>query len=320
MKAARRLRYGPPAVIEVEDVPVPVPGVGELLVRVHAATISRTDCALLAGTPFPIRFGTGLRRPRRTTLGTDVAGRVEAVGAGVERFRVGDAVWGLNDMGIGSHAEWLVVAQDASIDVMPAHLDFAEAAACLEGAWYACSIAARAGLAAGGRVLINGATGAIGSALLQVCVARGATVTAVGNTRNLDLLRELGAARVIDYERADFTQDDAVYDYVFDAVGRSTFGACRRLLAPRGVYVSSEAGPGWQNLPLALITPWFGGRRVVFPLPTDRKAFLAEIHRLTSARRFRAVIDRTVTIDGVREAYEYVASGQKTGAVVLKLA
>lgn len=172
----------------------------------------------------------------------------------------------------------------------------------------------------GPRVLIIGATGAIGSALLQVCVARGADVTAVGNSRNLDPLRALGATRVIDYERTDVTRDELVYDYVFDAVGKSTFGACRHLLEPGGVYVSSDLGSGGQNLVLALVTPWVGRRRVVFPLPIDRTAFLETIHRLTSEGRLRAVVDRTVSLDGIRDAYAYAASGQKTGAVVLKLA
>lgn len=320
MRAATRRRYGGPAVIRVDDVPVPEPGDDELLVRVHASTVGRTDCALLAATPFIMRFGTGLLRPRNHTLGTDFAGQVEAVGARVDRFQVGDRVWGLNDMGLRSHAEYLAISQHETIGAMPPHLDFEEAAACLEGAWYACSIVERAGMSPGRRVLINGATGAIGSALLQVCVARGADVTAVGNTRNLDLLRALGAHRVIDYERTDFTLDDGVYDSVFDAVGKSTFGACRHLLEPGGVYVSSDLGPGGQNLVLALVTPWVGRRRVVFPLPIDRKAFLETIHRLTSEGRFRAVIDRTVSLDGIREAYAYAASGQKTGALIVKLA
>ncbi|WP_437622748.1 NAD(P)-dependent alcohol dehydrogenase [Sorangium sp. So ce1151] len=319
MRAARRERYGSPAVIRIEDVAVPTPADDELLIRVHAATVNRTDCALLSASPFIMRFMTGLRRPRNTTLGTDFAGRVEAIGSRVSRFAVGDAVWGIDDLGAGSHAEYLVISRDASVARMPTGLSFEEAAACIEGAWYAHSILERAALEKGRRVLINGATGAIGSALLQMCVYRGATVTAVGNTRNLELLRSLGADRVINYEQADFTRDDQVYDYVFDAVGKSTFGACKRLLAPRGVYVSTEPGPGWQNPFLALLTPALGGKRVVFPIPVDRKAFLEVMGRLVTERQFRPVIDRTVTLDAIQEAYAYAASGQKTGNVVLKL-
>ncbi|WP_437655099.1 NAD(P)-dependent alcohol dehydrogenase [Sorangium sp. So ce1182] len=319
MRAARRERYGSPAVIRIEDVAVPTPADDELLIRVHAATVSRTDCALLSASPFIMRFMTGLRRPRIKTLGTDFAGRVEAIGSRVGGFAVGDDVWGINDLGAGSHAEYLVISEDASVARMPTGMSFEDAAACIEGAWYAHSILERAALEKDRRVLINGATGAIGSALLQMCVYRGATVTAVGSTRNLELLRSLGAHRVIDYEQADFTRDDQVYDYVFDAVGKSTFGACKRLLAPRGVYVSTELGPGGQNPFLALFTPALGGKRVVFPIPIDRKAFLKVMGRLVTERQFRPVIDRTVTLDAIQEAYAYAASGQKTGNVVLKL-
>lgn len=319
MRAARRDRYGTPEVIRIEDVAVPTPADDEILVRVHAATVSRTDCALLAAQPFIMRFMTGLRRPRNRALGTDFAGRVEAIGSRVRSFAVGDEVWGINDLGAGSHAEYLVISADDSVARMPSGVSFEEAAACIEGAWYAYSVTQRAGLERDRRVLINGATGAIGSALLQICVHLGATVTAVGNTRNLELLKSLGAARVIDYEQTDFTRDDQVYDYVFDAVGKSTFGACKRLLTPRGVYVSSEPGPGWQNPLLALVTPALGGQRVVFPIPIDRKAFLEVMGRLVTERHFRPVIDRTVTLDAIQEAYAYAASGQKTGSVALNL-
>lgn len=298
---------------------VPTPADGEILVRVHAATVSRTDCALLSASPFIMRFVAGLRRPRTKTLGTDFAGRVEAIGARVRSFAVGDDVWGINDLGAGSHAEYLVISGDDSVARMPTGLSFEGAAACIEGAWYAHSIIERAALEKDRRVLINGATGAIGSALLQMSVHLGATVTAVGNTKNLELLRSLGADRVINYEQADFTRDDQVYDYVFDAVGSSTFGACKRMLTPKGVYVSSEPGPGWQNPFLAVLTPALGGKRVVFPIPIDRKAFLEVMGRLITGHHFRPVIDRTVTLDAVQEAYAYVASGQKTGSVVLKL-
>lgn len=319
MRAARRERYGPPEVIRVEDVAVPTPADDELLVQVHAATVSRTDCALLSASPFFMRFLTGVRRPTIQTLGTDFAGRVAAIGARISDFQVGDKVWGINDLGARSHAEYLVISGSDSVARMPTGLSFEEAAACIEGAWYAYSLIDKVTVTKGTRVLLNGATGAIGSALLQLSVHFGATVTAVGNTKNLNLLKSLGAERVIDYEHADFTQDDQIYDYVFDAVGKSSFGACKHLLTPKGVYISSELGPGWQNPLLALITPALGGKRVVFPIPIARSAFLEVMHGLAAEHHFRPVIDRTFTLDAIAEAYAYVASGQKTGSVVLKL-
>lgn len=320
MRAATRHRYGPPEVIRIEQLDVPAPRAGELLVRVHAATVSRTDCALLTAEPFIMRFVTGFRRPNRATLGTDFAGRVEAVGAGVSRFAPGDDVWGIDDTGAQSHAEYLRVPASAAVAPMPAGPSHAEAAACLEGAWYAYSALERAGFRRSSKVLINGATGAIGSALLQLAVDRGARVTAVGDAKNASLLSSLGAERVLDYERTDFTRDPGEYDYVFDAVGKSTFGACKPLLGPKGVYVSTELGPGWQNPWLALLTPALGGPRVVFPIPIERERFLAAIGSLVLQRRFRPIIDRAYTLDAVREAYTYVASGRKTGSVILNLA
>ena len=319
MRAARYESYGTPEVIHVEDIEIPTPADDELLVRVHATTVSRSDCAILAAHPFFMRLFTGLWAPARRTLGTDFAGRVEAVGARVTKYAVGDVVWGFEELGASSHAEYLVIAEGAAVDQMPQGLDFKDAAACLEGAFYAWSFLNKVEVGSGVHVLINGATGAIGSALLQLCVDAGTTVTAVGDTKHLEWLRSLRAGRVIDYMTQDFTADTATYDYVFDAVGKSTFGRCRRLLKPRGVYISSELGSGWQNLFLPMITRLLGQKRVIFPIPEDKPGFLAHMHELARFGRFRPVIDRTFRLESIREAYAYAASGQKTGCVILDL-
>jgi NADPH:quinone reductase-like Zn-dependent oxidoreductase len=187
----------------------------------------------------------------------------------------------------------------------------------MEGAFYAWSYLNKVKVFHESRVMINGATGAIGSALLQLCVDAGAAVTAVGDTKNLDRLSSLGAARLIDYLKDDFTHDTATYDYVFDAVGKSTFRRCQRILKPGGVYMSSELGPGWQNLLLPPITRLVGGKRVIFPVPEDKPGFFARMHELVRTGRFRPVIDRSLPLDSIREAYVYAASGQKTGCVIL---
>ncbi len=317
MRAARYESYGAPEAIHIEDIETPTPADGELLVRVRAATVNRTDCAILAAHPFFMRMFTGLWTPKRRTLGTDFAGRVEAVGARVTRYAAGDLVWGFEELGASSHAEHLVIAEDAAVARMPPELDFKDAAACLEGAFYAWSFLNKVKVGPTTHVIINGATGAIGSALLQLCVDAGATVTAVGDTKNLDRLRSLRATRVIDYLTEDFTDDTATYDYVFDAVGKSTFGRCRRLLRPGGVYMSSELGPGWQNLVLPTITGLCRQKRVIFPIPEDKPGFFAHMHELARSGRFCPVIDRTFRLDSIREAYAYVAAGQKTGCVVV---
>jgi NADPH:quinone reductase-like Zn-dependent oxidoreductase len=319
MKAAYRSRYGPPEVLEVRDVPTPVPAPDEVLVRVHAATVSRTDCGGLWGAPFVYRFFTGLRRPRHTATGCDFAGEVEAVGKDVTTFRWGDRVWGFDDNSAGTHAQYVTFPTSQAIMPMPAGLDYAQAVACAEGAHYAVNFLRKVPAEPKRTALVNGATGAIGSAVVQLLVNAGVSVTAVCATPQVALVRALGPDRVIDYLNEDFTAGDARYDFVIDAVGKSTFGRCRRVLKRRGRYVSSELGPGAQNLFLAMVTPLLGGKSVRFPLPLDIKASMSRITALVEEGRFRPVIDRTYPLEEIRDAFSYVASGQKIGNVILRL-
>jgi NADPH:quinone reductase-like Zn-dependent oxidoreductase len=234
MKAAVRTRYGPPEVVRVAEVEQPAPRDGQVLVRVHATTVNRTDCGLRAAQPFIYRFFTGLRRPRLTVLGNEFAGEVEAVGRGVTAFRPGDRVFGFDATRFGAHAEYLATAADGQIATIPDALSFEQAAASTEGSHYALSMIRAARVRRGQDVLVYGATGAIGSAAVQLLKALGAEVTAVCATAHLDLVRGLGADRVVDYTAGDFTRDTRRYDVVLDAVGKSTFGRCRRLLKPGG--------------------------------------------------------------------------------------
>ncbi|HEX6469746.1 MAG TPA: NAD(P)-dependent alcohol dehydrogenase [Streptosporangiaceae bacterium] len=271
MKAAAHTRYGLPEVVRVRDVARPAVGDRDVLVRVHATTVNRTDCAYRAARPLFMRLLTGLTRPRRTILGTEFAGVVEVVGRGVTSFAVGDRVFGYNEGAFGAHAEYLSVPENGSIATVPAGVTFEQAAASTEGAHYALAFIRHAGAQAGQDVLVYGATGGIGSAAVQLLKSLGVTVTAVCAAENLALVRGLGADRVVDYTAGDFTRDEQSYDAVFDAVGKSTFGRRRRLLKPGGVYVSSELGPWAQNLILALVTPLLRGRTVRFPLPRDNR-------------------------------------------------
>lgn len=323
MRAAVHSRYGPPEVVTVADVEAPTPGAGELLVRVHASTVNRTDCAYRSGTPFLARFVSGMPRPRAKVWGTEFAGTVEAVGGEVTKFVAGERVFGYVEGSFGTHAELLTVAQDASVAAIPDGVDFPHAAAATEGAHYALAFIRRGRLRSGQRVLVNGATGAIGSAAVQLAVSVGATVTAVTDTDHLGLVRELGAERVVDHLRVDYTRDDQRHDAVFDTVGKSTFGACRRLLVPGGVYLSSELGPGWQNPALALLTPalrhtpLLGGRHVAFPYPTHDQAMIARLAALLERGELRPVLDRTYALESVVDAYRYVETGRKVGSVIL---
>ena len=309
-------RYGPPEVLRVEDVERPGPAEDEILIRVHASTVNRTDCHRRAAKPFFWRFFAGLLRPRRRILGGEVAGEVEAVGVAVTGFAVGDAVFGTSGPRLGAHAEYLCRRETGLIAHKPADLSFEEAAAVPDGALSALTCLRRAGLQAGQSILVYGASGSIGTAAVQLARHFGADVTAVCNTKNLELVRSLGADRVIDYTQEDFTQNGQTYHVVFDAVGKLTFGRCKSSLKSGGIYVATD---GLRNFPLGLWTSRFGDKQVSLPLPASKKEDLLFLAELIESGRYRPVIDRMYPLEDVIEAARYVETEQKTGNVVLML-
>jgi NADPH:quinone reductase-like Zn-dependent oxidoreductase len=320
MRAAVHTRYGPPDVIRILDVEKPAPVDNEVLVKVHAATVNRTDSGYRSGKPFISRFFTGLPRPRATVLGNEFAGEVEAVGAGVTLFQVGDRVFGFKGSAFGpfgGHAEYLTIAEDGPVATMSASWSYDEAAPSTEGSHYALSAMRGAKIRSGQDVLVYGATGAIGSAAVQLLKSLGARVTAVCDTEHLELVKGLGADKVIDYTAEDFTKDDQTYDAVFDAVGKSSFGRCRRLLKPRGIYTSADAGPYWQNAALILVTPLLRGRKVVFAFPKIDQAMVRYFKELIESGAFKPLVDRRYPLDQIVEAYRYVETGRKIGNVVI---
>jgi NADPH:quinone reductase-like Zn-dependent oxidoreductase len=252
-------------------------------------------------------------------LGNEFAGEIEAVGMSVKSFQPGDKVFGYNDITFGAHAEYMVMAEDGPVTTMPAGLTFEEAAPITEGGHYAlCDIRA-AKVGKDQKVLINGATGAIGSAAVQLCHYFGAEVTAVCATPHLELVKSLGAIKVIDYTNQDFTKLNMTFDFVFDAVGKSTFGNCIPLLKKNGIYISTELGPGGQNPFLALITPLLGGKKLLFPIPTISKQDVIFLKELVEIGQFKPVIDRSYLLEQTVEAAVYVETGQKTGNVVIRI-
>jgi NADPH:quinone reductase-like Zn-dependent oxidoreductase len=318
MKAAVHTRYGPPEVVQVTEIDKPTIKADELLIKVHATTVNRTDCGFRAGKPFIVRFFSGLTRPRATVLGNEFAGVVEAIGSEVRSFEVGDRVFGYNE-GFGAHAEYLSIPESRPLATMPKNLDFEEAAPSTEGSHYALSFIRAAKIQAGQDVLVYGATGAIGSAAVQLLNALGANVTAVCSTENVELVKGLGPERVIDYMVKDFTKDWESYDVVLDAVGKSSFDQCKPLLRPTGIYLSSDLGPRSQNPILALITPILGGKRVKFPIPRQDQDMARHFKELIESGKFKPVIDRTYPLDQIVEAYQYVETGQKIGNVVISI-
>jgi NADPH:quinone reductase-like Zn-dependent oxidoreductase len=320
MKAAVYDHYGGPDVVRVAEVAKPRAAAHELLVRAAATTVNRTDCGYRAAKPLILRFLTGLTRPKRTVLGTEFAGTVEAVGPDVTAFEVGDRVFGYLEGRFGAHAEYLTVPDDATVAAMPASVSFDEAAASFEGAHYALANIRGAKIRSGQDVLVHGGTGAIGSAAIQLLKSLGAHVTATCSTPHLAVVRGLGADRVVDHTTVDFTNDEQRYDVVFDAVGKSSFRRCKRLLKPKGVYLSTDLGPFPQNPILALITPLLGGRRVVFPIPKHDQTMVTYIGGLLESGDLRPLIDRRYPLDQIVDAYRYVETGQKIGNVVIRFA
>jgi NADPH:quinone reductase-like Zn-dependent oxidoreductase len=318
MKAAVSTRYGPPKVVKICEVAKPAPGAGDVLVRVHATTVSRSDCGMRRGHPFFIRALTGLFRPRNTILGMDFAGEVEAVGAGVTSFAPGDRVFGLSPDSYGAHAEYLCVPEKGPIAAMPAGLDHAEAVLC-EGAWYANTYLEDFDLRPGQSILIYGASGAIGTAAVQLAKARGAEVTAVASTQHMDLVKTLGADHAVDYTAGDFTAIGQTYDFVLDAVGKTSYFECRPLLKPDGRFSATDLGPAWQNIWLPIWMSMTGRRRVTFPMPNCSKALIEFIRTRMETGELRAVIDRRYRLDDIVEAYRYVETAKKTGIVVIEM-
>lgn len=319
MKAAIHTKYGPPEVVKLMEIDKPVPKKNEILIKVIATTVNRTDCGFRSAQYFVSRFFSGLLRPKFKTLGNEFAGVIEAVGKKVTSFTIGDKVFGYNDYKFGAHAEYMILAEDEAIAKMPENLTFIEAAPLTEGGHYAlCDIRA-AKVKSGQNVMVYGASGAIGSAAVQLVKQIGAKVTAVCNSKNVELLKSLGADQVIDYMQQDFTKTEQKFDFIFDAVGKSSFGKCKPLLTQRGIYISTELGKNGENLFFALTTPLFSKKKVLFPIPTISKEDVIFLKGLAESGKYQPVIDREYKLEQIIEAYKYVESGQKTGNVVIKV-
>jgi NADPH:quinone reductase-like Zn-dependent oxidoreductase len=321
MRAVVYDRYGPPEVLRLEDVERPVPGDDEVLVRVRVTTVARADCATReanrrSGIAAEVisRLAFGVRRPRRRILGSEFAGEVEAIGAAVREFRIGDRVFGTSGLRFGAHAEFICLRDDSALARMPEGVPFELAAAVCDGGLNALTSLRQVGLRKGQRILVYGASGSIGTAAVQLAVHLGAEVTAVCSTRNVELVRALGAARVVDRTQGDVTRDGQTYDVIFDAVGKLPFRQCRESLRRGGTYIATD---GLANAVLSVSTRLVGDRRVVFPFPRVTGENVRYLGRLMEAGTYRAVIDRRFSLEDVVEATRYVETERKTGNVVL---
>lgn len=322
MRAATCRRYGAPDVLRVEQLPVPVPAAGEVLLRVGAVSVSRADVQMRSADPFVARLAGGLRRPRNPVLGAELAGEVVAVGPGVEGFAPGDRVVGATGVAQGGYAEYARVPAAALVAV-PTGMSDADAVALVEGGLTALPFLRDGGRVRPGQaVCVNGAVGAVGSSAVQLAVALGAEVTAVCSAGGADLARSLGATQVIDRERQDVTAGSQRFDVVLDAVGTLSLRRVRRVLRPGGIYLSTvpSVGIGWHTLVAGLPGRRRRRGRILFTglRPAERKAAdQAALLELAAAGRVRPVLDRTYPLDDVAEAHAYVGAGRKHGTVVL---
>jgi len=315
MKAAVRIKYGSAEVLSIQEVEKPAPKENEILIKVHAATVNRSDYHALTGKPFFMRFFTGLFKPKLCITGSDFAGEVEAIGENVRSFKVGDRVIGFVDMGLQSHAQYMALPETKAIKA-PINAGYDQAVACIEGAFYALSAVSKMKPMAGQNALVIGGTGAIGSAFIQFLKHYGVSTTAVCAGEHSELVRALGAQRIIDYKTEDFTKNKDKYDLVFDAVGNNSFAKCRPLLTKKGLY-SATGGLG--NALWIIITPVLGGKKAVFGIPKNVNANLAFIRELIENGKFKPVIDRKYPLEKIADAYTYVASGQKIGNVIISI-
>ena len=319
MKAVVHDRYGPPEVLRVDEVERPVPREDEVLVRVHASTVTRADAMGVRHVEYRFaRLMTGIRRPRRTHFGTEFAGRVEQVGSAMAELQAGDEVFGYAG---GANAEFVTVGESGVIAPKPTGLTFEEAAAVPDGSLLALSCLRPAYPLEGKSVLVYGAAGSVGTAAVQLLAHHfeAAEVTAVCDTKDVKVVRSLGAREVIDRFREDFTKNGQTYDVIFDAVGKHSFRRCRHSLKPGGVYVSMDLGFMYHVPFLALVTRIVGSKRATVGVGRYRKEDLLLVKELVEAGKYRPVIDRTYPLDEIVEAVRYVESGQKTGNVVLRV-
>ena len=313
MKAAVYEKYGPPEVVRVKEIAIPQPKGNELLIKVYASTVNRTDCGFRSAEYFVSRFFSGLFKPKFSVLGCEFAGIVEDTGTEVTKFKNSDRVFGFNDETFGGHAEYMVISENKALATIPDSLSYEDAAPITEGSHYALESIRAAKVKAGDTVMVYGATGAIGSAAIQLLKHLGAHVTAVCNTKNVGLIKSLGPDIVIDYQTEDFTKTDIKFSFIFDAVGKSSFKECKPLLTEKGFYISTELGKNGENIWLALTTPLSGGKKVLFPLPGISQDDVNYLKFLVESGEFRPVIERHYNLDDIVDAYKYVETGQKTG-------
>jgi NADPH:quinone reductase-like Zn-dependent oxidoreductase len=319
MKASIAKNYGPPEVLSLEEVEKPNPKPNEVRVKIHATTVNRTDCGFRRPDYFIVRLINGFFKPHRKIFGTEFAGEVDAIGEQVSQFKIGDPVFGLNLNKFGTHAEYVCIAENKAIAQKPANVSYEEAASVCDGLMMGITYLRKVNFTTDTKILINGASGSIGSAAVQLAKYYGAQVTAVCNSRSAEIVKSIGADEIINYELEDFTKNGKSYDVILDSVGKTSYFKCKKMLKPGGIYFSSELGFLGQNIFLPLTTPLFSSRKVKFPIPTCTQKDLDFFKTILESGNYKAVIDRIYPLADIIEATKYVETGEKIGNVVIRI-
>lgn len=321
MKAAVAMGYGSPEVIRLKEVKRPIPKPNEVLVKVITASATTADAMMRTGKPYIARLFVGLLKPKKSIPGTGFSGVVEQVGKEVTDFKIGDRVFGETTFGFSSNAEYLTISEDGVILSMPENLDFSEAANFCDGHLTSFNFLKEiAKIEAGQKVLINGASGSLGTSAIQIAKHLGAHVTAVCSGRNIGLVQSLGADQVVDYQQKDFTKGNKKYDYVYDTIGKSSFSACKEILSEKGVYLSPVLK--FSLLIQMIKTSLFGQKKARFEATGANKedklrALLIEVLDIYKSGKLKTIIDRQFPLEKVAEAHRYIDSGHKRGNVVI---
>ena len=320
MKAILYKKYGSPNVFEQSEVEKPTPEANEVLIRVHATTVTTADCMMRRGDTVLSRLLLGFIKPKKKfqILGTEFSGKIEATGSKVKKFKPGDEVYAFRGFGTGCYAEYKCMSENGSLAIKPFNMSFKEAASVVDGATTALFfLKEKANIQKGQKVLINGASGSIGTFAVQLAKYFGAEVTGVCSTKNIELVKSLGADNVVDYTKEDFTRTDDTYDIIFDTVSKSSFEHCRKALKPDGKYIATV-----MNLKLILqsILTKFGNRKkVIFAMSLNKTEALNFIRTLIEEGRLKAIIDRQYLLEELPAAHEYVEKGHKKGNVVITI-
>jgi NADPH:quinone reductase-like Zn-dependent oxidoreductase len=324
MKAVVTTKYGPPEVLELHEVDKPSPKDNEVLIKIYATTVTAGDCEMRSldlplGYQLMLRLGFGITRPRRRIPGSEIAGEIEAVGKDVKRFKVGDQVFGSAGLGFGANAEYICLPEnpgemEGGVAIKPANMAYEEAATVPFGGRDSLHFLRLGNIQSGQKILINGAGGSIGTFAIQLAKLDGAEVTAVDSTAKLDMLRSLGADHVVDYTQEDFTESGAIYDVIFDVIGKISFSRSEKAIAQNGTYLL--ANPVSQMAP-ALWTRMTSNKKVLMQTASGTVADLVFLRKLIEAGRLRTIIDRTFPLEQIVEAHRYVEKGGKLGNVVI---